>query len=224
MLQTVDQAGIHHIVHTTMPQVASLFCILVQNRVTILFHQCFFLFCAQETMGVDVVHLRSICTFECIACNGKFFCRILGSIPLGTSEFEQTVIWLRSHHVMLDFHYLTFGCTHQGSSVVTVTEFLRFLTCVLFYPFLAYEAFCIHGNQGSESVATVNVHTLCHRTKTMSSIEVTTVFHVVLHTPMKVVLIIVIRVFPVILPEFRQLVNIGTFRTDHFTEYTVLNH
>ena len=207
-----------------MPQVTSLFCILFQNRMAILFHQCLLLFCVQETVGVDVVHFRSICTFECITCNGKFFCRILGSITLGTSELKQTVIWLRGHHVMLDFHYFTFSCTHQGSSMVTVTEFLRFLACILFYPFLTCEAFCIHGNQGSEAVATVNVHTLCHRAKAVSGIEVATVFHVVLHTPMKVVLVIVIRVFPIILPKFRQFVDVGAFRTDHFTEHTVLSH
>ena len=41
---------------------------------------------------------------------------------------------------------------------------------------------------------------------------------------MEVVLIVVVRVFPVCLPEVWQFMNISTFGTDDFTKYTILLH
>ena len=180
-----------------MTHFTTLFTELSQDWVIVLLFQSLLLFRLQETVSVDVVHLRSISTSQSITSDSIFWSRILSSVTLSTSQLEQTVVWLRSHYVVLDFYYLTISCTHQSSSVVTVTEFLRFITCNTLYPILTSEAFSIHSNQRSEAVATVNVHTLSHRAKAVSSINVATVFQVVLQTPVKVVLIIVVRILPI---------------------------
>ena len=58
----------------------------------------------------------------------------------------------------------------------------------------------------------------------MSRINVTTVLHVVLHTPVQIVLVVIIRVFPVSIPEIFQAVDVGTLGTDDVTEHAGLSH
>ena len=93
--------------------------------------QGFLLLLVHETMSIEVIHLRSTCTLERLARESKLLGRILGSVTLGTCELEQAVVWLRSHHVVLNLHHLTLSCTHQGSSMVTIAELLALLAALL---------------------------------------------------------------------------------------------
>ena len=108
--------------------------------------------------------------------------------------------------------------------MVAVAVLLALLAALLGNPILTYERFCIHCNQCSEAVATVDVQTLSHRTQAVSRINVTTVLHVVLHAPVQIVLVVIIRVFPVSIPEVFQAVDVGALGTDDVAEYAVLSH
>ena len=70
----------------------------------------------------------------------------------------------------------------------------------------------------------MDVQTLSHRTQAVSRINVTTVLHVVLHAPVQIVLVIVIRILPVSIPEVLQAVDVSTLSTDDISENTVLRH
>ena len=175
-------------------------------------------------MSIEVIHLRSTCTLERLARESKLLGRILGSVTLGTCELEQTVVWLRSHHVVLNLHHLTLSCTHQGSSMVTIAELLALLAALVLHPVLTHERLCIHSNERSEAVATVDIQALSNRTQAVSRINITTVLHIILHTPVEVVLVIVSRILPVSIPEVLETVDISTLSTDNVTENAILSH
>ena len=224
ILQAVNQTRVHNEVHTTMTHLTAQFTILLQDRVIILLDQSFLLLLVHETMSIEVIHLRSTCTLERLARECKLLCRILGSVTLGTCELEQTVVWLRSHHVVLNLHHLTLGCTHQGSSMVTIAELLALLAALVLHPVLTHERLCVHGNERSKAVATVNIQALSNRAQAVSRINITTVLHVILHTPVEVILVIVSRILPVSIPEVLETVDISTLSTDDVTENAILSH
>ena len=114
-----------------MTHLTAQLTILLQDRMIILLHQRFLLLLVQESVSIEVVHLRSACTLQSFTRKSKLLGRILGSITLGSGQLEQSVVWLRSHHVVLNLHYLTLGCTHQGSSVVAIAELLALLAALL---------------------------------------------------------------------------------------------
>ena len=58
----------------------------------------------------------------------------------------------------------------------------------------------------------------------MSGIDVTTVVTVVLHAPSELRLIRICGVLPVVIPEVVEVVDVGTFTTEHLTEDAVLRH
>ena len=147
--------------------------------------------------------------------------RILVGKTLSTSQLILTVVWLRSHYVVLDFNNLTLLCTQQSSSVVTVLEVVALLTGSFLYQSLTDNRLGIHSNQSSQTVTTVNIHSLCYRAKAVSSVYVTFVQFVVFQTPSQLVVCILL---PVVSPEVAQIVNVSTFTADYLTEQAFLSH
>ena len=72
----------------------------------------------------------------------------------------------------------------------------------------------VHGHQGGEAVSAMDVKSLADRTESMCGIEVAAIFLIELQPP----------VFPVSLPERIQIVVVGAFGMDDFTENTLLSH
>ena len=125
---------------------------------------------------------------------------------------------------MLNLYHLTIGCTHEGGGVVAVAELLALLAGLVLYPLLTYETLGVHGDECGEAVATVNVEALGYRAEAVSSVYVATVLHVILHAPVEVVLIVVVGIFPVVVPEPLEAVDVGALGADNLTEYAVLSH
>ena len=207
-----------------MSHVAAKFTVLALQRVIVFLFQCSLLLLVHESVCIEIVNLGCTGTFHRFTGKGITFRGILAGIALCAGKFVQTVVGLRSHNVVLYFHNLTLCGTHQSGGVVTVAEFLALLTGLTLYPILTYKALGIHGNQCGETVATVDVQALGHWTKAVSGIYVSTVFHVVLHAPVQVVLVVIVRVFPVKVPEPLQTVDVSTLSTDNLAEHTILSH
>ena len=206
-----------------MPHGTPLFAKLGEDRVIIFLFKGLLLSVIQKTVGIDIVHVgRSI--FHDIARQGIFGCGVLGGVAFSSGQLKQAVVWLRCHDVVLNFHYLATSCAHQRSSVVTVAEFLWFLAGEVLDILLTHKTFGIHSYQGSEAVSAVNVHTLSHWTQTMGGIHITAVLHIILHAPMQVVGIVVVRILPVRLPKSRQFVDVSAFSPNDFAEYSILSH
>ena len=70
----------------------------------------------------------------------------------------------------------------------------------------------------------MNVKALSHRTQSVSRINIATVLHVVLHTPVQIILVVIIRILPVSIPEVFQAVDVSTLGTDDVTEHAILSH
>jgi len=105
--------------------------------------------------------------------------------------------------------------------MITIQEVFAFFTTCFFYQFFTVNRFGIHSNQCSHAVTTVNVQSLCNRAKAVSSVNVTTMFHVVAQTPSQFVFF---TVLPVVRPEVIQVVDVSTLSAENFTEYSVLSH
>ena len=178
-----------------------------------------------KAVRAEVVYLRLVTgSSELLSVYSVTFGRILVGKTLGTGELIQTVVGLGSHYVVLDFDYLTVSGTDKRRGVVTIAEFLALLAGFLFYIFLAVEALGIHGYERSHAVTTVNVESLSNGAKAVGSVNVTTVFHVVLHTPAEFTGVRTIGVLPVVIPEVVEVVDVSTLCADYFTEHTVLCH
>ena len=69
----------------------------------------------------------------------------------------------------------------------------------------------------------MNVQALGNGAKAVGSVNVATVLHVVLHTPAELLRIIG-GVFPIVIPEIIQVVDVGTFSTEHLAKHAGLGH
>ena len=67
----------------------------------------------------------------------------------------------------------------------------------------------------------MDVECLCHRAEAVSGVYVAAMTHVVVQTPAQLV---VLAVLPIVIPEFVQVVDIGTLCADHLAEHAVLGH
>jgi len=109
---------------------------------------------------------------------------------------------------------LTFFCTDQCRSLVTVLEVFHFFAGCLFDVCRTVYSFGIHRYEVVHFVTTVNVEQLASRAHAVSSVYIATVVLVVIHTP----------VVPIVRPEVFKVVDVSTFCVQHFTEYTLLSH
>ena len=112
----------------------------------------------------------------------------------------------------------------KSGSVVAVAEVVAGLACLLLNEFLAMNALSIHSYESSHTVATVNVESLSHRTKTVSSIDIATVFAVVLQAPAELFGVRSVRILPVIVPKIVEIVDVSTLSAQYFTEHAMLSH
>ena len=224
ILEAVNHTCIHHVVHTTVAHLTAQFAILLDDGALILGYEGVVLSLGQEAVAGEVVHLglNAACA-ELALVEGDVFFGILGGITLRTGELEQTVVGLGVHDVVLDFHYLAVSCTHEGGGVVAVAILLAGLASLLLHILLAVYGLGVHGYEGGEAVAAVDVEALCHGAKAVGGIDVAAVLLVVLHTPAELVGVIV-GVGPVVAPEVVEVVDVGTFCADNFTEYAGLRH
>ena len=131
---------------------------------------------------------------------------------------------MRVHDVVLDFHDLTLSGAHQGCSLVAVAELGTGLASLLLHPFTSVGALGVHGHEGGEAVAAVDIHGEGHRAEAVSGIDIATVVTVVLHAPTELRLVSICGVLPVVIPEVVEVVDVGTFATEHFAKDTVLRH
>ena len=173
-------------------------------------------------MGIQIVNLRfysrsaQLLSIKSIPLN-----RILIGKALGSGKLIQTVIRLRCHHIMLNLDNFSVCRTNQCSCMVTVTEIITFLSGSFFYQILTNNRLGIHSYQRHHTVATMNIKCLRHRTKTVSSIHITTMFLVVIQTPSQ---FIILTVLPIMIPERAQFMDVSTLSANHFTKYSLLCH
>ena len=224
VLQAVHHSAVHDEVHTTVSHVAAQFAILGQDGVIVFLGEGILLFLAQEHVCIEVVHLGSACSLHGLSIQGIVLFGVLGGIALGTGKFEQAVVGLWGHHVVLDFHHLSVCRAHEGGSVVTVSEVVAFASGLLLHIFLAHNTLGVHGHEGGEAVTAVDVETLCHGAQAVGGIHVTTVLLVVLHAPVEVLCVVGFRILPVGTPEVVQVVDVRTFGTQNLTEDALLCH
>ena len=224
VLETVNHAGIHHVVHTAVSHFATDFTVLLDDGVLIFLHESLVFSIRKEAVAGEVVHLRFYAAcgeLALVECDG--FAGIFGGITLRTGELEETVVGLGIHDVVLDFHDLTVRSAHEGGGVVTVAEVVAGFAGFLFDIFLSVNRLGVHGNEGGEAVTAVNVKALSDGTEAVSGIDVTTILLVVLHAPAEF-LGVVRGVLPVPIPEVVEVVDVGTFCTEDFTEDACLCH
>ena len=105
--------------------------------------------------------------------------------------------------------------------MVAVAEVVAAFACALFNQFGAVNRFGVHSHEGGHAVAAVNVECLSHRTKAMSGVNVAAVVLVVAQTPTQ---FIVFAVFPIGIPEWGEVVDVGTLHANDFAEHAVLSH
>ena len=135
-------------------------------------------------MAGEIVHFGfhaaglQLALVECDGLRGIF-----GGVAFGSRQFEEAVVGLRIHHIVLDFHYLAVGGAHQGCRVVAVAEVVAGLAGFLLHVFLAVGRLGVHGNEGGEAVSAVDVKALGYGAKSVGGIDVPAVFLVVLHAP-----------------------------------------
>ena len=67
----------------------------------------------------------------------------------------------------------------------------------------------------------MNIEGLRHRTKTMSSIYIATMTHIIIQTPAQFV---ILTFLPIMLPERSKIMNIGTLRANYLTKHSMLCH
>ena len=120
-------------------------------------------------------HLRSIQSIS--------FNRIFISKTFSSCQLIQSVVWLRTHYIVLNFDYFTVFCTNKSCCMITVTEIVAFFTCRSFCQCFSVNRLSIHSNQSSHTVTTVNIQCLSNRAKAVSSINITTIFHVITQAP-----------------------------------------
>ena len=104
--------------------------------------------------------------------------------------------------------------------MVAVAEFLV-LARAVFHQLTAIERLGVHCHERFHAVATVNVEHLSHRAESVRGIDVATEFLVVVESPAEFV---ILACLPVIIPELREFVAIGTHRVDDFAEKPLLSH
>ena len=84
---------------------------------------------------------------------------------------------------MLYLDNFSFSSTNQRCRMVTITKVIAYRICTLFHQRLTYYRLCIHSHQCRHTIATMNVKGLCYRTKSVSSIHITTMSHIIIQTP-----------------------------------------
>ena len=103
---------------------------------------------------------------------------------------------------------------NQRDRVIPVLEVFHVLPGLILQIFGSRNSLRIHTYQVIHFVPPVNIQQLTSRSHTVSSINISPVFPVIIHTP----------VIPVIRPKFLQIMNISPFHVQDFTKHTLLCH
>ena len=225
ILQAVYHTNIHKEVHTAVATyLLSHFTIFLDDGVAVVGTQGLHILLGHEGVGVQVLQIGgTVGALHVVALKHEALNGVLVGKATGTGKLEETVVRLGIHHVVLDLNHFTVLGTHQGGGVVTIAELGAGFAGLLLHVFLTVERAGIHSNEGLEAVTTVNVHHLSNRAEAVGGIHVATVLLVVLHAPAEL-LGVVSGVYPVLIPEGVQVVDVGTLGVDNLTKDTLLSH
>ena len=149
------------------------------------------------------------------------FYGVLVGKTLCARQLVEPVVGLRAHHVVLYLDHLAARRAYERRGVVAVAEVRALLARHLLHILRAVHRLGVHGHQRHHAVAPVEVQRLCHRTQPVGGIHVTAVLHVVAHPPAQLV---ILAVFPIIVPELVQVMDIRPLCPYHLAEDTVLRH
>ena len=225
ILEAIHQTRIHHEIHTAVSEFSALFAVFLDDGAFVFLRQGLSFSGGKEVVCAEIVYLGSHSVFFELRCiEGKALFGIFGGVSLRAGELKQTVVGLRIHHVVLNFHDLTFGGAHERGSLVTTAEVFAGLSRHAFHILLAVHRLRVHCGESREAIAAVYVQTLCNRAESVCSIEVAAIFHVVSHAPTQFFRLGIVGIVPICAPELVEVVNVSAFSTKHFTENTVLRH
>ena len=184
------------------------------NRIFVFSHQCFFYIFRYRTVCVQLFVIRQIIRVYLCRSQTVFLNRIFAGIAISSNYLVHTAVGTGSHYIVLYQHCFAVLRTDEGCGLVSVLEVFYFFSGRLFNVCRTVHSFGVHSYESFHTVATVNIEYLASRAHTMSCIYITTMFLIVVHTP----------VVPVIRPEVFQIVYISTFYVKYLTEYTLLCH
>ena len=170
------------------------------NGVFVFLHQRFLHIFRYRTVSIQILVVGHIIGVHLCRSQTIFFNRIFTCKTVGSYQLIHTAVWTGSHDIMLYQHCLPVFRTDNRSRLISVLEIFHFLARCFLNIFRTVYSFRIHRYQILHPVAPVNIQQLTSRTHSMSSIYITPVFPVVIHTP----------VVPVIRPEIFQIMDIGT--------------
>ena len=208
-----------------MSEFSALFAVFLDDGAFVFLRQGLSFSGGKEVVCAEIVHLGSHSVFFELGCiEGKALFWIFGGVSLRAGELKQTVVGLRIHHVVLNFHDLTFGSAHERGSLVTTAEVFAGLSRHAFHILLAVYRLRVHCGESREAIAAVYVQTLCNRAESVRSIEVAAVFHVVSHAPTQFFRVGVVRIVPICAPVLVEVVDVGTFCTQDLTKNSILCH
>ena len=220
--QAVDEARVHDEVHATVAtHFLGLFAILRDDGRGVLLEQSLGVALVQVFVGTEVLvvglhaGIGHVLGRESIALNG-----ILVGEAQRTRELIHAVVGLRSHHVVVNLDDLAVLSRNQRGGVVAVAERL-ILTRAILHQLAANERLRVHGHERLHAVAAVDVEHLSDGAEAVSGIDVATELLVIVQAPAQLVLVVLL---PVVVPELRQFVAIGTLCVDDLTEETLLCH
>ena len=183
ILQAVDKAGIHDVVHAAMTHLTTQLAKLLNQGVAVGLHKHLALLRRYEAMGIEVIHLWRTRTLKTLGREGKLGRWVLRSVTLCARELKETVVGLWRHHIVLNFNNLALRSAHKCRRVVAIAKLLALLARAALDKLLTHEALRIHRYQCREAVAAMYVHALRNRAEAMRCVEVTAVLHVVLKAP-----------------------------------------
>ena len=166
-------------------------------------------------MHIQVLVVGYFFSVNLVGAQAIFFDRIFVGKTISTCQLIHTAVRTRIHYIVLNMDSFTVFSADESHGVVTVLEFDR-IVCqtISLTQFRTGCSLGVHSYQSLHAVATVNVQQLAGRAKTVSGINVSTVFVIVIQTP----------VIPIVGPEFFEVVDISTFYVQHFAEQSLLSH
>ena len=222
VLEAVNNAVVHDEVHAAVAaDLLSLFADFLDQRVLIFCDEGVFRRFREEAVGVEVFVVRNAFHFNLLAFDGVALCRVLVREAERAGELVLTAVRLRRHDVVLDFDHLALSGAEERRGVVAVLEVFTGFARGFFNEGLADEGVGVHGDEGCQAVAAVDIHRLADGAESVRCIDVAAVKLVVFQAPAE---LIFLAGFPVVFPEAAEVVDVSAFAANDFAEEAFLCH